>query len=76
MQSLGHADLAQTPTGHWYAVFLGKRIVEGGLVPLGRETFLCEVSFQNGKPIFNPALVLSEPVETSTFTIDAGVEDR
>ena len=56
VQSLGHADLAQTPTGHWYAVFLGKRIVEGGLVPLGRETFLCEVSFQNGKPIFNPGI--------------------
>ena len=37
---LGHADLVQTPTGDWYAVFLGKRIVEGGLVPLGRETFL------------------------------------
>ena len=54
VQSLGHADLVQTPTGDWYAVFLGKRIVEGGLVPLGRETFLCEVSFQNGEPIFNP----------------------
>ena len=34
----------------------GKRIVEGGLVPLGRETFLCEVSFQNGEPIFNPGI--------------------
>ena len=33
VQSLGHADLVQTPTGDWYAVFLGKRIVEGGLVP-------------------------------------------
>lgn len=56
VQSLGHADLVQTPTGDWYAVFLGKRIVEGGLVPLGRETFLCEVSFQNGEPIFNPSI--------------------
>ena len=56
VQSLGHADLVQTPTGDWYAVFLGKRIVEGGLVPLGRETFLCEVSFQNGEPIFNPGI--------------------
>ena len=37
-------------------MFLGKRIVEGGLVPLGRETFLCEVSFQNGEPIFNPGI--------------------
>lgn len=56
VQSLGHADLVQTPTGDWYAVFLGKRIVEGGLVPLGRETFLCEVSFQKGEPIFNPGI--------------------
>ena len=54
VQSLGHADLVQTPDGHWYAVFLGKRVVEGGLVPLGRETFLCAVDFQNGEPIFNP----------------------
>ena len=29
VQSLGHADLVQTPTGDWYAVLLGKRIVEG-----------------------------------------------
>ena len=25
VQSLGHADLVQTPTRDWYAVFLGKR---------------------------------------------------
>lgn len=56
VQSLGHTDLVQTPTGNWYAVFLGKRIVEGGLVPLGRETFLCEVNFQNSEPIFNPGI--------------------
>lgn len=56
VQSLGHADLVQTPDGHWYAVFLGKRIVEGGLVPLGRETFLCAVDFQNNEPIFNPQI--------------------
>lgn len=77
VQSLGHADLVQTPTGDWYAVFLGKRIVEGGLVPLGRETFLCEVSFQNGEPIFNPGIgVIGNRLKTSTFTMDAGVEDR
>ena len=65
VQSLGHADLVQTPTGDWYAVFLGKRIVEGGLVPLGRETYLQSRHWCYRKPI-----------ETSTFTMDAGVEDR
>ena len=56
VQSLGHADLVQTPTGDWYAVFLGKRIVEGGLVPLGRETFLCEVRRQINRMILKVLL--------------------
>jgi len=52
IQAVGHADLVQTQNGDWWAVVLGKRLVEGQ-VPLSRETFLCKVDFEDGVPIFN-----------------------
>lgn len=51
IQNIGHADLVQTPAG-WYSVCLGNRVAEG-LRPLGRETFLCQVDFENDTPIYN-----------------------
>ncbi len=53
IQAVGHGDLVQTQNGEWWSVVLGKRLVDGE-VPLGRETFLCKVTFQNRTPIFNP----------------------
>ena len=53
IQAVGHADLVQTQSGDWWAVVLGKRLVEGEF-PLSRETFLCQVDMENGTPIFNP----------------------
>ncbi len=53
LQSVGHADLVQTPAGQWYAVALGKRMV-GGRHAFTRETFLCPVEIQEGELIFNP----------------------
>lgn len=53
IQAVGHADLVQTQKGEWYAVCLGKRMIEGQN-PLSRETFLCQVKFENSTPIFNP----------------------
>jgi xylan 1,4-beta-xylosidase len=52
LQAVGHADLVQTQNGEWWAVVLGKRIVEGQF-PLSRETFLCKVNIENGIPVFN-----------------------
>jgi Beta-xylosidase len=52
IQAVGHADLVQTQNGEWWSVVLGKRLVDGK-VPLGRETFLCKVDFQDGTPIYN-----------------------
>jgi xylan 1,4-beta-xylosidase len=43
----------QTQNGEWWAVVLGKRLIEGE-APLSRETFFCKVQFENGTPIFNP----------------------
>lgn len=53
IQGVGHSDLVQTQNGDWWAVVLGKRLVEGQM-PLSRETFLCKLEFEDGTPIFNP----------------------
>jgi xylan 1,4-beta-xylosidase len=44
--AVGHADLVETASGDWWAVFLGMR---GGNT-LGRETFLLPVTWKNGWP--------------------------
>jgi len=61
IQAIGHADLVQTQYGEWYAVALGKRMIDGHN-PLARETFLCRVDFVNASPVFNPGhgIVLSK----------------
>jgi len=52
IQATGHADLVQTPTGEWWAVFLGIRPVGYPFRHhLGRETFLAPVAWMdNGWP--------------------------
>lgn len=52
---VGHADLVEHTDGTWWAVVLGSRPVgETGAEPLGRETFLVPVEWQNGWPVFAP----------------------
>lgn len=47
----GHADLVQTPSGKWFAVFLACRPYEGQFENLGRETFLMPVRWtSDGSP--------------------------
>lgn len=41
----GHADLVSTPSGEWYAVFLGCRPWSNSTEQLGRETFLMPVKW-------------------------------
>lgn len=41
----GHADLVQTPSDDWWAVFLACRPCDGKFENLGRETFLLPVSW-------------------------------
>lgn len=53
IQAVGHGDIVQTQNGEWWAVVLGKRLVDSQ-VSLSRETFLCKVKFEEGTPIFNP----------------------
>ena len=52
--NMGHADFVDTPDGHWYAVMLGSRLIEGKCKNLGRETFICPVIWERGWPLFSP----------------------
>jgi xylan 1,4-beta-xylosidase len=52
--STGHAQLVETSSGNWHAVFLGCRPYDGDHYNTGRETFLVPVSWENGWPIMNP----------------------
>lgn len=49
--STGHADFVQTPTGAWWAVFLGTRPYRGDYYNTGRETFLLPVVWRDGWPL-------------------------
>ena len=50
----GHADLVQAADGSWWAVLLAMRRYGGYHYPLGRETFLVPVSWEDGWPVFAP----------------------
>ena len=50
----GHADLVQAPDGSWHAIMLAMRAADGHHYPLGRETFLCPVTWEDGWPVFAP----------------------
>lgn len=52
----GHADLIQAPDGSWQAVMLAMRASDGHHYPLGRETFLCPVAWEDGWPVFAPGV--------------------
>ncbi|WP_028875920.1 glycoside hydrolase family 43 protein [Teredinibacter turnerae] len=46
----GHADLVQTASGEWWAVFLATRNYDKTFFNTGRETFLLPVSWEKGWP--------------------------
>ncbi|WJG09536.1 glycoside hydrolase family 43 protein [Aliiglaciecola sp. LCG003] len=46
----GHADLIQTSSGEWWAVFLATRTYDKSFYNTGRETFLLPVSWKDGWP--------------------------
>lgn len=55
----GHADLVETETGDWWAVFLGCRpyrlvTTQEEYFNTGRETFLAPVRWIDGWPVINP----------------------
>lgn len=52
IQAVGHGDFVETQNGEWWAVTLGKRVIDGKTT-LARETFLSKVNFEGKTPIFN-----------------------
>ena len=53
---VGHCDLVEAADGSWWAVLLGMRTYGGYHYPLGRETFLVPVTWEDGWPVFAPGL--------------------
>jgi beta-xylosidase len=52
VHSTGHADLVETRGGQWYAVLLGVRSNNKAPSPMGRESFIVPVTWENDWPIF------------------------
>lgn len=55
IQNIGHGDLVDTPDGRWYLIMLGTRPIDG-ITELGRETFIAEVTWEDGWPVVNPGV--------------------
>lgn len=71
VQNTGHADLFQTPEGGWAMVCLGVRAVglSNAFSPLGRETFITRVEWQDGWPVAQP-VEANEVLDPPTFIDD------
>ena len=65
----GHADLVETADGRWWAVLLAMRPYGGYHYPLGRETFLVPVEWEEGWPVFAPGIGrVNDDVEVPSAT--------
>ncbi|GAB3801659.1 glycoside hydrolase family 43 protein [Humibacter antri] len=53
VQNVGHADFVERLDGTWAAVVLGVRVDEGRHL-LGRETFVVDVTWEEGWPVVSP----------------------
>ncbi|MCL2229471.1 MAG: glycoside hydrolase family 43 protein [Treponema sp.] len=64
--NVGHADLVDDANGNWYMVLLASRQIEG-VCPLGRETFLIPVFWEDGWPfIGTESGMIEEEIELET----------
>ncbi|KAF6807614.1 glycosyl hydrolase family 43 protein [Colletotrichum sojae] len=63
VQSTGHATFVEGMHGEWCASFIARRNINGSS-PLGRETFLADVTWEDGWPAINGGkpILLSEEV--------------
>ncbi|KAG6907505.1 hypothetical protein DXG01_008649 [Tephrocybe rancida] len=62
VQDTGHADIVQGLDGRWWGVALGTRPQGQNFshMQLGRETFIFPVTWEDGWPVFNGGLPLTE----------------
>jgi len=55
VQNAGHGDLVEDADGNWYIFMLATRPVND-CAPLGRETFVAEVIWEEDWPVINPGV--------------------
>ena len=55
IQNTGHGDLVEDADGNWYIFMLATRPVKD-CAPLGRETFVAEVKWEEDWPVINPGV--------------------
>ncbi len=55
VQNAGHGDLVEDADGNWYIFMLATRPVND-CAPLGRETFVAEVIWEEDWPVINPGI--------------------
>ena len=55
VQNVGHGDLVEDANGNWYIFMLATRPVND-CAPLGRETFVAKVVWEEDWPVINPGI--------------------
>ena len=65
VQYVGHSDMIEAADGKWYMIMLAVR-PKNGYTNLGRETFLANVTWEEGWPVINPMKgILTDEVEVT-----------
>ena len=70
--NVGHADIFDDVSGNWYMVFLASRQFDG-VCPLGRETFMAPVSWEDDWPCLtaNSGIIQERyPVQVKSFSVN------
>ena len=52
--NVGHGDLVELADGSWWLVCLASRLIDDYHKPLGRETFIAPVIWEDGWPVVSP----------------------
>jgi alpha-N-arabinofuranosidase len=72
----GHADMFDDINGNWYMVLLASRQIEG-VCPLGRETFMVPLFWENEWPfIATESGMIDDEIEIETFDEDSKSKSR
>ena len=69
--SAGHADIVQTPSGDWWAVFLACRPYQDDFYNTGRDTYLLPVTWKDGWPT-----ILEKGLAVPTVNKKAGLKNE
>ncbi|BDI22973.1 glycoside hydrolase family 43 protein [Herbiconiux sp. L3-i23] len=76
INSVGHADVVDTPDGRAFATVLALHAVDGRRGLLGRRTSLVPVDWEDGRPLFAPGVARVPPVVETDGVPDAVTASR